>query len=206
MTRTTLTYVPAVSTQQAPVEARLLEALGQRRVRHPAVALAGADELQGDHEPQAPDIADGGPPSTARAQAVEQLGAARPRVRHQAFLLDDVQRGEGGRAGNDVAAVRAAVRARWEPVHQVRAGQDPRQGQAGRDALGHDQDVRLDVPVTDREQLAGPPEACLDLVGDQQDPVLPRDLAQAGQEPGRRHDVAALAETGSTMIAATLSG
>ena len=71
-----------------------------------------------------------------------------------------------------------------------------RQRQPGRDALGHDQDVRLDVPVLDREHLAGAPEPGLDLVGDEQDPVLAGDLAQARQEPGRRDDVATLAEDG----------
>ena len=70
----------------------------------------------------------------------------------------------------------------------------PGQRQAGRDALGHDQDVRLHVPVLDREHLAGPPEPGLDLVGDEQDPVLAGDLAEARQEARRRDDVAALAE------------
>ena len=78
--------------------------------------------------------------------------------------------------------------------HQLRPCQDPGERQARRDALGHDQDVRLDVPVLDREHLAGPPEAGLDLVGDEQDPVLAGDLAEPRQEPRRRHDVAALAE------------
>ena len=58
--------------------------------------------------------------------------------------------------------------------HELAPGQDARQRQARGDALGHDQDVRLDVPVLDREQLAGPPEAGLDLVGDEQDAVLAR--------------------------------
>ena len=58
----------------------------------------------------------------------------------------------------------------WVPgrrgVEELPAGEDPRQRQARRDALGDDEDVRLDVPMADREQLAGPPEAGLDLVGD----------------------------------------
>ncbi len=56
--------------------------------------------------------------------------------------------------------------------HDLGPGQDPGQRQPRRDALGHDQDVGLDVPVADREHLAGPTEPGLDLVGDQQDPVL----------------------------------
>ena len=70
----------------------------------------------------------------------------------------------------------------------------PDSGSPRRDALGHDQDVRLDVAVHDREHLAGPSEPRLNLVGDQQDPVLTRDLAQPRQEVGRRDEVAALAE------------
>ena len=86
----------------------------------------------------------------------------------------------------------------WVPggqrVHELGPGEDPRQRQARGDPLGHDEDVRLDVPVADGEQLAGPPEAGLDLVGDEQDPVLAGDLAEARQEGRRRDDVAALAE------------
>ena len=48
----------------------------------------------------------------------------------------------------------------------------PESGRPGRDALGHDKDVGLDAPVLDREQLAGPAEPGLHLVGDEQDPVL----------------------------------
>ena len=58
--------------------------------------------------------------------------------------------------------------------HQLLAGEDPGQRQPRGDALGHDQDVGLDVPVLDREHLAGPPEPGLDLVGDEQDAVLAR--------------------------------
>ena len=86
----------------------------------------------------------------------------------------------------------------WVPgasaVHDVLPGEDPGQRHARGDALGHDEDVRLDVPVLDREHLAGSAEARLDLVGDQQDPVLAGDLAEARQERRRRDDVAALAD------------
>ena len=77
---------------------------------------------------------------------------------------------------------------------QLAPGDDPRQRQAGGDPLGDHDDVRLDVPVLDGEEPAGPSEARLDLVGDEQDPVLPGDLPEARQEPRRRDDVAALAE------------
>ena len=66
-------------------------------------------------------------------------------------------------------------------------------GMPGRDALGGEQDVRLDAPVLDRPHLAGPPGARLDLVGDEQDAVLVADLAQALEEAVLGDDVAALA-------------
>ena len=72
--------------------------------------------------------------------------------------------------------------------------EQPGQRQARCDRLGHDEDVRLDVPVPHREQLTGPAEPGLDLVGDEEDPVLAGDLAEARQEPRRRDDVAALTD------------
>ena len=45
-----------------------------------------------------------------------------------------------------------------------------------------------------RPEAAGAAEAGLDLVRDEQDAVLVGQLPQARQEPGRRHDVAALAD------------
>ena len=62
-----------------------------------------------------------------------------------------------------------------------------------RDALGGEQDVGLDAPVLDRPHLAGPPGARLDLVGDEQDPVLVADRAEALEEAVLGDDVAALA-------------
>ena len=88
------------------------------------------------------------------------------------------------------------MRARLPLGHDVLPGDDPGQGQPGGDALGHDQDVRLHVPVLDGEHRAGPSEAGLDLVGDEQDAVLTGDLAEPWQEAGRWHDVAAFAQDG----------
>ena len=51
-------------------------------------------------------------------------------------------------------------------------------------SLAYDQDVRLHAaPVLHREHLPGPAGvAGLDLVGDEQDPVLAGDLAEVGEE------------------------
>jgi hypothetical protein len=62
-------------------------------------------------------------------------------------------------------------------------------------AVGHglaeDDHVRLHAEMLDRPQLAGPVEAHLDLVDDQQDAVLVEHLLQLDEEVGRRDDVAA---------------
>src|SRR5712691_6243234 len=50
--------------------------------------------------------------------------------------------------------------------------------------------------MLDGKELAGAPEAGLDLVGDQQDPVPLGQLAQGAQEIERRRNEAALAEYG----------
>ena len=55
---------------------------------------------------------------------------------------------------------------------------------AGGDALGDGDDVRLDAGVLDRPPAAGPAHPGLDLVGDQDDPVLVAQLAKAAQEAG----------------------
>jgi hypothetical protein len=60
-------------------------------------------------------------------------------------------------------------------------------------ALGGQEDVGLDVPLVNRPHRAGPPDAGLDLVGDEQDPVAVADLAEARHEAVLGDDVAALA-------------
>ena len=88
------------------------------------------------------------------------------------------------------------MRSRRPLLQQGPLRQDSREGQTGCDALGHHDDVRLDLPMLHREHLAGPAEARLNLVRDQQDPVLPGDLTQAGQEAGWWHDVATFPDDG----------
>ena len=108
-----------------------------------------------------------------------KLRAASPGVGDEVLPFDDVERRVRSRARHHVAAIRAAVGAGLPAGHDLGPGQDPRQRQAGRDALGHHEDVGLDVPVVDRKHLAGPAEPGLDLVDDEQDAVLLGDLAQA---------------------------
>ena len=85
----------------------------------------------------------------------------------------------------------------WAPgpqrLEQLGPGDHRAERHARRDALGGQQDVRLDAPVLDRPHLAGPAGARLDLVGDEQDAVLVADSAQALEEAVLGDDVAALA-------------
>ena len=171
-----------------------LDPLGQVGIGRPAVACVRLDELDRDHQAKAARVADRAVLPGEPVEAGKELVATLPGVGDQPFLLDDIKGGVRGGARDDVAAVRPAVGAGLPGGHQLGPCQDPGEWQARRDALGHDQDVGLDVPVPDREHLAGPPEPGLDLVGDEQDAVLAGDLAEPWQEPRRRHDVAALAE------------
>ena len=107
--------------------------------------------------------------------------------------LEQVDRREGGGAGDRVAAVRRAVGARPPRLEQVRAGDHGAERHARRDALGSQEDVRLHAPVFDGPHLAGPARARLDLVGDEQDAVLVADVAQALEEAVLGDEVAALA-------------
>ena len=65
--------------------------------------------------------------------------------------------------------------------------------QSGRDTLGDRHDVGLDAKMLDRKHLPGPAHARLHFVGNQQDAVLLRNLAQPLMKLRLRHDIAALA-------------
>ena len=93
-----------------------------------------------------------------------------------------------------VAAVGPAVAAGRPGGHQLGRRAERGEGEAGRDALGHADDVGLDPVVLDREHPPGAAEAGLDLVGDEQDAVLPAELDESLQEPRRRGHVAPLAQ------------
>ena len=82
------------------------------------------------------------------------------------------------------------------PLHHRVPGQERPEGHARGDALGQGHDVGLEAEVLAREEPARPAHPALHLVGDEQDAVLARQVAEPLQEPGVRHDVAALALDG----------
>ena len=109
---------------------------------------------------------------------------------------DRVEHDVGRRAGDRVAAERAAEPARVDGVHDRRRAGHRRQRQAAAERLAGHEQVGLRVVVLDRPHRAGAADAGLDLVVDPQDPVPVAQLAQAGGEVGRHRDEAALALDG----------
>ena len=96
---------------------------------------------------------------------------------------------------DDVAAVRAAVGARRPVGHELaRGARMPESGSPDAMPLAMTMMSGSTSQCWTANSSPGPPEAGLDLVGDEQDAVLAGDLAQPRQEARRRHDVAALAE------------
>ena len=79
-------------------------------------------------------------------------------------------------------------------------------GKPGPETLGERHDVGRNAVVLRGEHPAGPADAALHLVEDQEDPVLVADRAQPGEKTSGRHQVAAFALEGSTRIAATSCG
>ena len=102
------------------------------------------------------------------------------------LLLDDVEDGVGRGDGDRVADVRAADGAVAGRVHDRGAADDARERKAGGDRLGHRDQVGLDAEVLHGEDAARAAEAGLHLVGDQDDPVLVADRAQAATNSGGR--------------------
>ena len=81
-----------------------------------------------------------------------------------------------------------------ERVADVGPGDECAQRESVGDALGQRHDLGLDVVVFDGEHLAGPPEAALDLVADEQDPLILEDLLHESEVAVVRNDDPALAE------------
>src|SRR5436309_16044481 len=66
----------------------------------------------------------------------------------------------------------------------------------GRNAFGDRDDIRMKVEMFEREHLAGAAHTALDLIRNQENAVLSRDLLELGTKIRRRDDVAALSLNG----------
>ena len=112
-------------------------------------------------------------------------------VLHQP-LLEQLQRHHRRRARHRVAAKRARMRA-GRPRHDVGARRRHAERQARGDPFGDRDHVWPHARVLDREHLPAASHPRLHFVGDEQDAVLLRQLAEPLDELIRRHDVATLA-------------
>ena len=112
----------------------------------------------------------------------------------KAGLPDGVDGLDGGDARQRVAGVGPAEAARVGGVHQLGPTGDGGQRHPRGQGLGRGHHVGDHAGVLDGEQLAGPTEPGLDLVGDQDHAVLVAQLPQPLQERSRGGDEPPLAQ------------
>jgi len=155
----------------------------------------GAHEFDPRHEAALPYIADvreeGDPPEQAREQS--DLGL---HTLQHALLLEQIEVGQGGGAGEGVPGVRVAVKegllqaerreeAVVDPPRRERGGE---RQVAARDPLRHGEEVRRHPLPFAGEDRPRAPEPGRDLVGDEQDVVRAAELRDRGEVPVRRDD------------------
>ena len=104
-----------------------------------------------------------------------------------------IERDQGRRAGDRVAAVGAAQAAGVGGVHDLGAAGHRRQRHAGGDRFAADQQIGHQIVVLNRKQLAGAAHAGLHLVGDIEHAVLGAARAQVRGKARRQGQEAALA-------------
>ena len=155
------------------------------------VGRPGLDELDGEHRAAAPDVADHRGALARARRAGRSIDARRSggRAPTRSSLLDRRDRAERGGARDRVAAVGAAEPAGVHRVHDLGATGDAGERQPAGDALRRGDEVGHHALVLAGEQVAGPGEPGLDLVGDEQHAVrrAPRRRAPAGiPAPARR--------------------
>ena len=190
--RITLPHVPQVRTTTP----------GRGRPRRSPAADAasgtvvpGLHQLDGLHGAPAPHVADGRElrPAGPRRRSASTRLPIRSAAPARSALGHDVDGGQGGRAGDRVAAVGAAEAADVDVAHDLGPAGHRGQRQAAGDALGRGDQVGHDPLVLAREPGPGPAEPRLHLVGDEQDAVLLAPRRQGRQEAGGGHDEPAFA-------------
>src|ERR687893_544154 len=143
------------------------------------LALGVGDELHGGHRAEAPDVADEvGVLLLDLAHGAHDLLAQGLTLGDEVFLLEGVEDGQRRGARYGVAAVGGTEAPGVDGVHNLRLPGDAGYGEPPAHALGRDHDIGLDPRVLYGEHLARPPVTGLDLVHDQDDPVLVAQLPQ----------------------------
>ena len=167
--------------QPAP-EARLLD-----RDRDVVVG-----EVDADHEPAAPHVGEQRLAGRELLQPGRQLRADASAAFAVSARLDEVERGERGRAATGLPPKVEP----WVPARHVIRSARAMMAPSGRPLAMPLPASRMSGSTpscSTAQNLPGAADPALHLVGDEQDAVLVAELPQPGQEAGRRDDVAALA-------------
>ncbi len=163
-------------------------------VRSGLLAL-GVHQLDPDHQATPTDIPHARELCLKCAQLGHHPGAEGGGSFGQAVLAD-VGQGGGARGHGELVAAEGAGVGAGLPDVEVVAVDENGQGEAAADGLGQDHDVGGDTAVLDGPEGARAADARLDLVGDQRDGPVCRDLPHAAQPVVRRRDHSALALDG----------
>ena len=108
-----------------------------------------------------------------------------PHIVEEAISQHDVEHGIADGHAKRIAAIGRAMRAGLHAVCGLFGGQAGAEREAATDALGHRHDVGRDTRPFMGKQLAGAPDAALDLVEDQQQAMFVAEVTQRTENPRR---------------------
>ncbi|MNG90181.1 hypothetical protein D3C79_490690 [compost metagenome] len=185
----------AAGHQQQPFGPRRVHHLGQLCRRRAAVGIDQLDPAHRTDPGQATDV-------RAQVRGLPARMAADDRLLLALAPGGEVgighlrQAGQRRCAGNRVARIGATQAALGQCAHQLATSDHRAQRHAAGDALGQQQQVRLDAQAREGEALAGAAKARLDFIDDDQDPALVAEAAQGLGEVGVQGQEAAFTLNG----------
>ncbi len=137
------------------------------------LAIPPVPKLDADQQAESADVNDQGMPIGEGAQAFDEIGAEFTGPGGEVLLLDDLERGEGGGAGDGVFFVSVVSEgAVGEGVIEVLAGEESSEGEdRASESLANHEHVGDDVVVFAGEHTARAPQADRDFVEDQEGAV-----------------------------------
>src|SRR6202040_392844 len=116
-------------------------------------------QFNGLHSAQAANIADDGPALLPFASAFLELTSQFVGSRQQVFMLEDVEHGQSGGAGQRIACECAAQTTGARSIHDFCAARDAGQRQSTSERLGGYENIRLDAVILAGEQSSRASEA-----------------------------------------------
>ena len=149
--------------------------------------------LDRQHQPESAHVRDEAVFAHEFGQAAFQVCALFDAIFENVTLLKFVQDGQGRGRGDRIAAESRPVHAGMPFFHDLGGAHDRTHRQTSRDRLAECHDVRHDAEVLAGEHFAGPPVAGLNLVENQQDPILIAEGAKTQKEVARGDEITALA-------------